>query len=127
MILIDTDVAVDVWRGLPQAGEWLARLTREQIALPGYVVMELVEGCRSKAELRLLNTRIRGVPIVWPPPIVCDNALTDFARLRFSHGIGLLDMLIAHTAMDLGFPLHTFNQKHYAGIAGLATIQPYVR
>lgn len=92
MILLDTDVVIDIWRRLPR----LSRVSDEQIVLPGFVVMELV----SKRELRLLNTHFRGVSIVWPAQNVCDNALADFARLRFSHGIGLLDTLVAHIAVD---------------------------
>jgi predicted nucleic acid-binding protein len=48
-------------------------------------------------------------------------------RFFLSHGIGTYDILIAHTALELGAPLHTFNVKHFGAVAGLKTIQPYIK
>jgi predicted nucleic acid-binding protein len=35
--------------------------------------------------------------------------------------------LIGETALALNLPIHTFNQKHYAAIPNLKTVQPYTR
>ncbi len=37
------------------------------------------------------------------------------------------DIMIGETALALNLPLHTFNQKHYAAIPNLKTIQPYTK
>lgn len=50
-----------------------------------------------------------------------------FRQVHLANAIGILDMLIAHTAIDMNLPLHTFNLKHYAAVPGLQTIQPYAR
>ncbi len=63
--------------------------------------------------------------VVWLSPIDCDNALEVFAEFHFSHGAGILDVLIGQTALTIDIPLHTFNQKHYRFIPGLQTVQPY--
>lgn len=47
-----------------------------------------------------------------------------FAAYRLSYNAGLLDVLIGQTAVALGAPLHTFNQKHYGFIPGMQTVQP---
>jgi len=70
---------------------------------------------------------VGGDRTAWPSASACDRALQDFFRFRLSHNLGLLDALIAHTAVELSAPLHTFNQKHYAAIAALTTVQPYVK
>jgi hypothetical protein len=127
MIVLDTDVVVDLLRRLPQATEWFSSLGDEQLLLPGYVAMELVQGCRSKAELNALENQIREAYIAWPTPEICDDALAIYSSLRFSHGIGLLDTLVGRLAVSLGVPLHTFNQRHYLGVPGLTTVQPYDR
>jgi predicted nucleic acid-binding protein len=37
----------------------------------------------------------------------------------------MLDVLIGQTALAMGLPLHTFNQRHYRFMGGLKTVQPY--
>ena len=65
--------------------------------------------------------------VAWPSANACDHALQDFVYYKLSHNLGLLDALIAHTAIELGAPLYTFNQKHYTAIPALTTIQPYTK
>jgi len=51
MILLDSDVMIDLLRQYPPAVEWFDTLEdEEEIILPGYVVMELIQGCRNKIE-----------------------------------------------------------------------------
>lgn len=95
--------------------------------LPGYVVMELVQGSQNKREQNALLRFLRTFHVVWPSAAACDAALQDFARYRLSHSLGMIDSLIAHTAIEQQLPLHTFNQKHYDCIQALTTIQPYTR
>jgi predicted nucleic acid-binding protein len=127
VILLDTDIMIDVLRKYPPALAWLASLGTTELMLPGIVMMELVQGCRNKAEQDQLLRDIGGFRTAWPSPSACNNALQDFVSFRLSHNLGLLDALIAHTAIELGAPLHTFNQKHYAAITALTTVQPYVK
>jgi predicted nucleic acid-binding protein len=55
--------------------------------------------------------------------MVCDQ----FAQLHLSHGLGLLDSLIAATAVGHGSALNTFNDRHYRMFAGLTIVRPYRR
>jgi predicted nucleic acid-binding protein len=125
MILVDTDVAVDILRGHPPAVSWLQGLGSAPLGLPGLVVMELIQGCQNKAEQLRVEQFCHPCTVYWPAQADCQQALQDFAAFHLSHGVGLLDALIAHTAVGLGEPLATFNVKHYGVIAGLTTIQPY--
>ena len=50
MELVDTDVLIDVQRGFRAAEEWFA--TDRDIAVPGFVVMELVQDARNSDEVR---------------------------------------------------------------------------
>jgi len=125
MIILDTDVMIDVLRQHPPAIAWLNALGEEEIVLPGFVVMELIQGCRNKTEQQRVEKVLRGYVVIWPSPATCDEALTVFARFHLSHGLGLLDALIGQTAVALDLPLYTFNQKHYAAVPNLRTVQPY--
>jgi predicted nucleic acid-binding protein len=126
MILMDTDVAVDIIRGHPPAVGWLQGLgVAAPMGLPGLVVMELMQGCRNRVEQNRVEQFYRPYPVYWLTEADCQRALQDFGAYYLSHRLGLLDALIAHTAVGLNEPLATFNVKHYGVIAGLQTIQPH--
>jgi len=51
VILLDSDVVIDLLRRYSPAVQWFDALEEdEELALPGYVVMELIQGCRNRAE-----------------------------------------------------------------------------
>jgi predicted nucleic acid-binding protein len=125
--VLDTDIMIDLLRQHQPAVAWLTSLGSEELVLPGYVAMELIQGCRNKQEQDRLTKTLTSYRLAWPSPYACNVALDDFARYHLSHNLGLLDALVAHTAIELAAPLHTFNQKHYAPISALITIQPYVK
>ena len=126
MILLDSDVMIDLLCQYPPAMKWFDTLDDEkELLLPGYVVMELIQGCRNKVEQERLQHGLAIYGIVWLAPTDCDKALGVFTEYRLSHNAGLLDVLIGQTAVAMAVPLYTFNQKHYRFISGLQTIQPY--
>jgi predicted nucleic acid-binding protein len=128
MILLDSDVMIDLLRQYPPAMKWFDTLdNKEEIILSGYVVMELIQGCRSKAEQASVQRELAACGTVWLSPVGCDEALEVFVEYHLSHGAGLLDVLIGQTAVALEVPLYTFNQRHYRFIPGLQTVQPYER
>lgn len=127
MVLLDADVMIDLLRDGVPATTWLASIGAEEIVLPGFVVLELLQGCRSKAEQQRVEQTIARCRVVWPNEIACTNAVTTYVQFHLSHNIGFIDALVAHTALMLGQPLHTFNQKHYIVIPALQLVQPYSR
>ena len=125
MIFLDTDVVIDLLRQYPPAVAWLASQGEEEIILPGFVVMELIQGCRNKTEQGKMEKALMGYGVIWPSPDTCDQALSVFGQYHLSHGLSILDALIGQMAVVLGLPLHTFNQKHYAVVPELKSVQPY--
>ncbi len=125
MILLDTDVAIDILRGHPSAVNWLQGLGPAALGLPRLVVMELLQGCFNKAEQTKVEQFCQPFTLYWPAEADCQKALQDFAAFHLSNNLGLLDALIAHVAVGLAEPLATFNVKHYGVVNGLTTIQPY--
>ncbi|MFB3893019.1 MAG: PIN domain-containing protein [Phycisphaerae bacterium] len=127
MILIDSDLAIDLFRGLPTAKAWFSTLSRDNLIVPGFVAMELVQGCGTKDKLRQVEEFLAETVVIWPAEETCRHALSLLSKLRLSTGIGIIDALIAQMALTLELPLHTFNSKHYASVPGLRLVQPYVR
>ena len=101
MIFIDTDVMVDVLRRYDPAIEWLDSLGSEVVGLPGLVAMELLQGCRDREEEQQVEGILRPYKLYWPAPEDCARAFDDFSSYHLSHGLGILDALIAGTAVGL--------------------------
>ena len=127
MLLLDTDVMIDVLRRFPPALAWLESHAAEEVILPGFVVLELLQGCRERVEQERVERIASRSHIVWPSNEACNAAVGTYAQFHRSHNLGFIDALIAHTALLFDLPLHTFNQKHYAVVSELRTIQPYTR
>jgi predicted nucleic acid-binding protein len=125
-MLLDTDILIDVVRRHPGATTWFGALPTLP-AVCGFAALELAFGCLNAAELRAVQTFLRPFPIIWPSEIDLQRALWDYARFRLSHGLSVMDALIAATATGRGVLLVTFNVKHFRAIPGLVTDQPYVR
>jgi predicted nucleic acid-binding protein len=126
VILLDSDIAVDILRRYPPAMAWISSV-QDNVCLPGIVAIELYQGCRDKRETVALQKELAPFAILWPSDAACDAALANYVQAHLSHALGLLDALIGATALTHGVPLHTFNQKHFAAVPGLQTVQPYER
>lgn len=124
MLLLDTDVLIDIQRGHAPAVEWFASLA-ELPAVPGLVVMELIQDAENREQVDRARRLVAPLSIVWPGAPDCDLALAHSERYHLSHKLGLLDALIAACAIGLGASLCTFNLKHYGAVPGLRTEQPY--
>ncbi|MBI4777533.1 hypothetical protein HY792_01205 [Candidatus Desantisbacteria bacterium] len=68
MILLDSDVMIDPLRQYPPAVQWLDALDEEELLLPGYVVMELIQGCRNKVEQERLQRELAIYGVAWLVP-----------------------------------------------------------
>jgi len=125
--LVDTDVMIDILRSYPPALEWMRACSGEVLTLPGFVLLELIEGCQDKSgQDRVLKLAER-CEIAWLSEEASDKAATLFGTYRLSNGLGMIDALIGQTALELQVTLLTFNQKHYACVPGLETTVPYER
>jgi predicted nucleic acid-binding protein len=127
MILVDTDVAVDLIRQHPPAVTWFASLVTQPIWISGFTAFELFAWCRNAAEQRMLKQTLASYRTIWLSNSGCDAALVTYQQVHLANAISVTDMLIARTALELGLALHTFNLKHFNAVPGLQTIQPYIK
>lgn len=125
-LLVDTDILIDVLRGHPPALQWFSKL-EEIPAVPGFVVMELIQDAPDKARVAKALRLVEPMPIVWPTPTDCHWALVVYKDFHLSHGLGLLDALIAACAIGHQGTLLTFNTKHYRALPELDLEAPYSR
>jgi predicted nucleic acid-binding protein len=127
MVLIDTDVLIEVLRGSRDAKAWLDSLQRGAFQIPGIVAMELVMGCRNQAELRQIRKFLDRFDVTWPDPAELASAYELLLSLHLSSGIGIPDCVLGAMAVARGARLYTFNLKHFKVIPGLDAQRPYSR
>jgi predicted nucleic acid-binding protein len=84
----------------------------------------LLQGCQNSREQKRIEKAFDIYPLFWAEPECCDRALKNFAAHHLSHHIGLIDTLIAETAISVEAELATFNAKYYTAIKQLMTFQP---
>ena len=119
-VLIDTDILVDVARGIPEALAFLQRLSRESvICLSAVTQMELLVGARNLREIRVLERFLYRFQIIKVNEPICDRAVELLRRYRLSHGLLIADAFIAATALYMQQPLSTRNRRDYRFITDL--------
>lgn len=126
MLLLDSDILIDILRGHEPAVLWFGALA-ELPAVPGYVVMELIQDADNKERVDKALQLVAPLRVVWPTSQDCEKALSIFTTYHLSHGLGLLDALIGSTSVGLGAPLCTFNARHYRVVQQVELVQPYER
>lgn len=122
-MLIDTDILIWYLRGHVPAAKFLHDTSG--IAASAVTYMELVQGMRSKSELRTLQRQLRE----WELPIhpisesISDRASFLVEQHFLSHSLQLADALIAGTALEHGLKLATGNVKHFEAIDQLDIVE----
>jgi predicted nucleic acid-binding protein len=125
LVIVDTDVLIDAARNIGDAVACLEQVERQ--ASPAISVvseMELVIGCRNKAELHMLDKFLSRFQVVQLNEQASEMAVDLLHRYRLSHGLLIADALIAATALSRGIPLITKNERDYRFIADLRLL-PY--
>lgn len=129
LVLIDTDVLIEVGRGVREAVICLQQIEQQASpAISAISQMELTIGCSSKSELRSLDRFLPRFRIVKLNEQISDTAIDLLHRYRLSHGLLIADALIAATALSLDASFLTRNQRDYRFIKGLSLLmypQPF--
>lgn len=124
-IIVDTDILIDAANGEANATQWLLQNSgQSMLAVSAVTQMELLIGCRNKAELRDLRSFLRAFHIFKITATASDRAVLLLEQYRLSHGLAIADALIAATALESGEPFMTKNQRDFRFIPSL-NLLPY--
>jgi predicted nucleic acid-binding protein len=125
LVLVDTDILIDVGRGDPNAVAYLEDLeSQNSVGISVVTQMELLVGCANKREQRAVERFIRRFTIFSLSEAISDEAVFLLQKYKLSHGLLIADALIAATTIVQGASLASKNQKDYRFIADLALL-PY--
>lgn len=123
-IVVDSDILIDVSRGISQAIEKLEDLEQaNELSVSVITQLELMVGCENKEEFKELNTFLERFTIFHVSEIISSKAVDLFEQYRLSHGVKIADMLIASTALVYDVELFSKNQKDFKFIDDLKLIE----
>ena len=124
-MIVYTSVLIDILRNYEPAISWLKENSNKRFGLNGFTIFEIYEGARNKAEINHLKKKLSEYPVFWPSENDFNNSQDMFTEFKLSHGLGVIDILIAQTAIGLDLPLYTMNKKHFEPINELKVVIPY--
>jgi predicted nucleic acid-binding protein len=123
--IVDTDIIIDVGRGIPEAVNCLQELkSTSRLAISVVTQMELIVGCANKSELRTLEKFLQQFDVIAIDQLISDKAVDLLRLYRLSHGLLIADGLIAATAIIWNYPFISKNQRDYRFIESL-NLLPY--
>ena len=120
-VAFDTDVLIWYFRGNEKARRFVARVPYANRVISSLALMELLQGCRAQQEVQQVKAFItENIPIVLhPDEYICHTAIDLLEQHALSHGLRVVDALIAATALEAVCTLATANVRHYRVIARL--------
>jgi len=127
MKLIDTDILIDLSRGIADAEQFLETLRKNNQLLAISVItnMELIRGCRNKIELKNLLDFLDDFELIHISELISKKASQLIENYHLSHGIEIPDAIIASTDIITDSDLYSRNIKDFGMIRGLKLTRPY--
>ena len=120
-IVFDTDVLVWYFRGNKRAHELLRSTERDRRWITSLTLMELFQGCRTPSEIADIEAFVHEniSRVLHPKTAISEKAIHLVSQYALSHGLRVIDALIAASAQLHGAVLASGNSRHFRFIAGL--------
>lgn len=113
MILCDTNILIEVYRGNGLIIKEVVKIGEQNIAISDVTCAELLYGARNKEELKILKRDINKLTCIPINSQISNLSVQLVDKYSLSHKLSLPDALIAATAIVYGIKLFTLNQKDF--------------
>jgi predicted nucleic acid-binding protein len=117
MLLLDTNILIDVLRGEPPALAWLEQQERPHISVISWI--EVLVGCREGE-----SGRVEAWLDTIPRLPLNDAIALESVQLRQRHGLKIPDAIISATARCVDLNLATRNSRDFSLTLG-GVVHPY--
>ena len=123
--LIETNVVVDLLRLYSPAVDWLHKQSQSILGITPIIWMEVITGGDNKLERQRAAQVMEQFEMIYLTQADLEWAMETQMRYELSHGVGMMDCLIASVSHRLQVPLYTHNLKHFAPLLGNLAQKPY--
>lgn len=113
MILCDTNILIEVYKGNSDIIEKLKKIGQENIAVSDVTCAELFFGARNKRELQVITKDLDKLIVIPVNSFISSMAVKMVKEYSLSHKLALPDALIGSTAIYHRLHLFTLNVKDF--------------
>ncbi|MFB0907521.1 MAG: putative nucleic acid-binding protein [Spirosomataceae bacterium] len=113
IIICDTNIFIEVYRGNSQISLKLSEIGYENIAVSDVTRAELLYGARNRNELSAITKDLNQFVHFSIISTISKFAVELISKYSLSHNLNLPDALIAATAIYEGKLLYTLNKKDF--------------
>jgi tRNA(fMet)-specific endonuclease VapC len=124
MILCDTNILIEFYKGNPTIVEALRQIGVSNLAISVITQAELYYGALNKAELLKIQKHLNLLHNLPIDPPVSTQFIQLMERYSLSHKLTIPDALIAATALVSDLELYTLNIKDFRFIEHLTLCRP---
>ena len=119
MILIDTNILIEIYRNNTTIVDAVKKIGQDNIAVSDITCAELYYGARNKKELQTIAKDLKKLDILAIQTEISSKAVALVEKYALSHKLDIPDALIASTAIYHNLPLYTLNMKDFVFIEGI--------
>ena len=129
LIVFDTDIFIDHFRGVQSASDYLQNIPEAQRATTDINVMELLKGASNGREVDLIENFLTRNGFIRLPvtTIASRQAVQLLKQYSLSQGLSIPDALIAGVVLESKASLVTGNIRQFQFITDLMTQKPPYR
>jgi predicted nucleic acid-binding protein len=123
MIIADTNVIIEAFKGKEETIALLDQIGVENLAISSITEMELYVGAYNKRELSFMRKRIEKIRIIDFDQAISRKSAELIFSFSKSHSLDIPDSIIAATCLVYDFELFTYNKKDFRYIPDLKILK----
>ena len=123
MIIFDTNIIIELFKGNTKTIEILQSIEEEIFSVSVITAMELYYGALNKRELNKIKKFLENFELLIINEEISKVALSLIEKYSKSHGLDIPDALIAATAIYYNALLLTYNKRDFEYIKDLKLIK----
>lgn len=119
MILCDTNIIIELFKGNTQTIAIIEKLGFNNLSISSITEMELYFGALNKNELNKIKKSIHSLDIIHIDPMISQQSVALIEKYAKSHHLNIPDSIIAATSIVYDIELFTYNIKDFRFIKGI--------